>query len=347
MKMKMRDIVLASSAIVSCLAMSNLAQAASCESLAGLPLDHATVTAATSVPAGTFTPPTLPGSTTPPAPIPNLPAFCRVQITSSPTSDSSIGIEVWLPANWNGKYLQSGNGGFAGAVPYTSLARFIQRGYAAAGTDDGHAAGGTDASWPLGHPQKIIDFGFRALKETTDKAKAVIHAFAGDGPQYSYFAGCSDGGREALMESQRYPDDFDGIVVGDPANNWIPLLSQAVWDMQALLASAAAYIPPAKLPAVTNAALASCDAVDTVQDGVINNPRRCHFNPNQLLCTDEDNDSCLTAPQLAALTKIYSGPHNSEGQLINPGFLPGAEAYAGGWSTWITGPGHTLPPAGR
>ena len=338
--MKMRDVALASSAMMLCLAAYNPVKAASCESLASLSLDHATVTAATSVPAGAFTPPTLPGAIAPSKPIPNLPAFCRVQITSSPTSDSSIGIEVWLPENWNGKYLQSGNGGFAGVVPYTSLAVDIQRGYAAAGTDDGHADPiNTDASWALGHPQKIIDFGFRALKETTDKAKAVIRAFAGSGPQYSYFAGCSDGGREALMESQRYPDDFDGIVVGDPANNWIPLLSQAIWDMQALLATSDSYIPPAKLPAITNAALAACDAADGVQDGVIGKPRQCDFNPDELLCTAGDSNSCLTAPQLAALKKIYYGPQNSEGQTINPGFLPGAEAYAGGWSTWITGPG--------
>jgi feruloyl esterase len=338
--MRIRDLALTTSAIALCLAVNNQVKAANCESLANLSLDQATMDAVTSVPAGTFTPPTLPGATTAPAPISNLPAFCRVQITSRPTSDSAIGIEVWLPENWNGKYLQSGNGGFAGTVPYTALARNIQRGYAAAGTDDGHADPvGTDASWALGHPQKIIDFGFRALKETTDKAKAVIKAFAGAGPQYSYFAGCSDGGREALMEGQRYPNDFDGIVVGDPANNWIPLLSQHIWDTQALLASTASYIPAAKLPAITNAALAACDAADGVQDSVINKPRQCHFNPDELLCTGEDNNSCLTAPQLTALKKIYYGPHNSEGQTINPGFLPGAEAYAGGWSSWITGPG--------
>lgn len=342
--MKLCDAALASSAIALCLVVHNQARAASCESLANLSLDHATVTSATSVPAGTFTPPTLSGAVTPPSPIPNLPAFCRVQITSSPTSDSSIGIEVWLPESWNGKYLQAGNGGFAGVVPYSSLARAIQRGYAAAGTDDGHSDPvNTDASWALGHPQKVIDFGFRALKETTDKAKAVIKAFAGTGPQYSYFAGCSDGGREALMEGQRYPNDFDGIVVGDPANNWIPLLSQGIWDMQALLASAASYIPAAKLPAITNAALAACDAADGVQDGVIGKPRQCHFNPDQLLCTGQDDNSCLTEPQLAALKKIYYGPHDSAGRPINPGFLPGAEAYAGGWSVWINGPG---PDAG-
>jgi hypothetical protein len=338
--MKFRDVALASTALLLCLAANNTSLAASCESLVSLSLDHATVTAATSVPAGTFTPPTLPGATTPAAPIPKLPAFCRVQITSSPTSDSSIGIEVWLPANWNGKYLQSGNGGFAGNVPYTSLATGIQRGYAAAGTDDGHSDPvGTDASWALGHPQKIIDFGYRALKETTDNAKAVIKAFAGDAPQFSYFAGCSDGGREALMESQRYPDDFDGIVVGDPANNWIPLLSQHVWDMQGQLASSGSYIPPAKLPAITNAALAACDGLDGVLDGVINKPRQCHFDPSELLCSGADSDSCLTAAQLAAVKHVYTGPHNSAGQTVNPGFLPGAEAYAGGWPTWITGPG--------
>jgi Tannase and feruloyl esterase len=340
-QMTIRDVALASSAMLVCLAANHTVLAASCESLAsGVTLQNATVNAATSVPAGTFTPPTLPGATTSPAPITGLPGFCRVQITSHPTSDSAIGIEVWLPDGWNGKYLQVGNGGFAGNIPYSALANTILRGYAAAGTDDGHVDPvNTDASWALGHPEKIIDFGYRALKETTDKAKAVIKAFAGEAPGYSYFAGCSDGGREALMESQRYPDDFDGIVVGDPANNWIPLLSQAVWDVQAQLATPDSYIPPAKLPAVTNAALAACDGADGVVDGVIGRPGQCHFNPSQLLCTAGDNDNCLTEPQLAALRSIYRGPHTSAGQRVNPGFLPGAEAYPGGWSDWITGPG--------
>jgi len=337
--MMIRATALASSAIYLCLSFNNISHAQGCEGLAGsLSLDHATVDAASSVPVGTFTPPTLPGATTAPVPIPGLPAFCRVQITARPTSDSEIGIEVWLPEGWNGKYLQAGNGGFAGNIPYSSLANAIKRGYAAAGTNDGHINPvGTDASWALGHPQKIIDFGYRALKETTDKAKTVIKAYAGDAPQYSYFAGCSDGGREALMETQRYPNDFDGIVVGDPANNWVPLLSQHVWDIQALTASSESYISQAKLQTVTDAALAQCDGADGVKDGVIGYPRQCHFNLNALLCTDGDNGSCLTAPQVTALQRIYRGPHNSEGQLINPGFLPGAEAYAGGWSTWITG----------
>nr|WP_294517818.1 tannase/feruloyl esterase family alpha/beta hydrolase [uncultured Rhodopila sp.] len=339
--MSIRAAALASSAMLLCFVANHTARAAGCESLAtSLTLDHATVDAATSIPAGSFTPPTLPGATTSPTPITGLPAFCRVQITSRPTSDSEIEIEVWLPTDWNGKYLQVGNGGFAGNVPYSALGNGILRGYAVAGTNDGHVDPvNTDASWALGHPQKIIDFGYRSLKETTDKAKTVIKAYAGNAPQYSYFAGCSDGGREALMESQRYPEDFDGIVVGDPANNWIPLLAQHVWDMQALLVSTGSYIPLGKLTTITNAALAACDAEDGVADGVIGKPRQCHFNPNELLCTAGENTDCLTPPQLAAVKRIYAGPHNSEGQSVNPGFLPGAEAYAGGWSAWITGPG--------
>jgi hypothetical protein len=124
------------------------------------------------------------------------------------------------------------------------------------------------------------------------------------------------------MESQRYLDDFDGIVVGDPANDQVGLLTQFIWDSQALLATSDSYIPPAKLPAITNAALAACDAADGVQDGVISNPRRCHFNPDDLLCTGGDNDSCLTAPQLAALKKIYYGPHNSAVKRSTQAFFP-------------------------
>jgi hypothetical protein len=215
--MKIRDMAMMSSAIALCLFASHQARAAGCENLTSLTLNNATVTAATSVPAGTFTPPAAPGQTTPPTPIANLPAFCRVQVTSTPTTDSSIGIEVWVPANWNGKYLQVGNGGFAGAVPYSALGTAIQRGYAAAGTDDGHSDPvNTDASWALNHPQKIIDFGYRSTHLTAVAAKEVIQAFYGDRPKYSYFEGCSQGGQEALMEAQRFPDDYDGIVSGDP-----------------------------------------------------------------------------------------------------------------------------------
>ncbi|HEY4769365.1 MAG TPA: tannase/feruloyl esterase family alpha/beta hydrolase, partial [Myxococcales bacterium] len=182
-------VVLAAPFIV--LLASAPARAASCTSLTSLALPHATVTLAQSVPAGSFTAPDGQVLT-------GLPAFCRVAVVSRPSPDSQIGLEVWLPASaWNGRYHQSGNGGFAGAVPFGSLADALRGNYAAAGTDDGHV-GGT-ATFAPGHHQKVIDFGFRALKETTDKAKAVIAAFYGNGPARSYFVGCSDGGREALM----------------------------------------------------------------------------------------------------------------------------------------------------
>ncbi|MGZ6123651.1 MAG: tannase/feruloyl esterase family alpha/beta hydrolase [Myxococcales bacterium] len=305
--------------------------AATCSSLTALSLPHATVTLAQSVPAGSFTAPS--GQT-----FTNLPAFCRVAVVSTPSPDSHIGIEVWLPASgWNGRYQQSGNGGFAGAVPFGSLAGALAAGYAAAGTDDGHT-GGT-ATFAPGHHQQVIDFGFRALKETTDSAKAVIAAFYGSRPARSYFVGCSDGGREALMEAQRFPEDFDGISAGAPANDWTHLFTGFIWNEQALFANPASTVGAQKLPAIQAAALAQCDALDGIKDGLLNDPRRCRFDPAVIQCTGAETDNCLTAAQVAAVRKIYAGPRNPRtGQQIFPGYEAGAEAAAGGWSAWITGP---------
>jgi feruloyl esterase len=309
--------------------------AASCESLLSLSLPHTTISLAQSVPPGTFTPPVG-------APLTGLPAFCRVVGASHPTSDSNIGFEVWIPsgADWNVKYLQVGNGGFAGSIPYGALANALRRGYATAGTDDGHVAGGTNATWALGHPEKIIDFGYRALKETTDSAKAIIAALTATHPHRSYFFGCSDGGREALMEAQRFPGDFDGIIAGAPANFWTHLLAAGAWTQQALLETPQSYIPPAKLPAVQAAALAACDLVeDGVQDSIVADPRDCHFDPTVLQCTGADSNACLTGPQVTALKKIYAGPHNPRtGELIHPGYEAGAEAPAASFTAWETGP---------
>src|SRR5438552_8805079 len=208
--------------VSSCSVVVSAASAAAqtCESVAAIALPHATVTAAQSITSSSFTPP---GST---IALTGLPPFCRVAVTSTPTSDSIIKLEVWIPlgAGWNGKYQQLGCGGFCGSIGYGGLATAVQRGYASAATDDGSQALGS-GSFALGHPEKIVDFGYRALKETTDKAKAVIAAFTGQPPHHSYFAGCSDGGREALMEAQRYPEDFDGIIVGAPANAWTHLFA--------------------------------------------------------------------------------------------------------------------------
>jgi len=325
-------VTLAALAVAVCIALPCAARAAQpCEALTKLELPDTSITSAESVAAGSFTPPV--GK----AP-PNMPAFCRVIGVIKPSSDSNIRFEVWMPAsNWNGKFQGAGNGGFAGAIGYDQLENAVVHNYATAATDTGHHAEGTDASWALDHPEKIADFGYRAIHETAVKAKAILHAFYGEEPKRSYFSSCSNGGRQALMEAQRYPEDYDGIIAGAPANYWTHLLANAAWDNLALLGDQDSFIPAKNLPAIQAAALAACDALDGVKDGVIEDPSRCHFDPGVLLCTAAESDSCLTAPQVAALKKLYAGGRNSHGQIF-PGYAPGGEAEFGGWAVWITGP---------
>lgn len=308
-----------------------------CENLAALTLANGTITSATSVPAGTYKPPSDPSQ---PPPRADLPAFCRVDGIAKPTSDSEIKFEVWLPASgWNGKFEQVGNGGFAGNIPLNAMAEPLLRGYATAGTDDGHV-GGRDVTWAIGHPEKVIDFGYRAVHETSVQAKAIIREFYGKDPAQSYFVGCSDGGREALMEAQRFPADFHGIVAGAPANYWTHLMFRGLLDERALHDDPASYIPPSKLLVLQNAALAACDALDGVKDGLIQNPKLCQFNPAVIQCKGADGPECLTASQVEAARKIY-GPakHSQTGAQISPGFSPGTEAVPENWQTWITGAG--------
>ena len=307
----------------------------SCESLSSLKLPQTTITTAVSVPAGKFQ---RPGAQPANRAASNLPAFCRVTGVIRPTRDSDIRFEVWMPSeNWNGKFNGVGNGGFAGSISYGGLAAALRAGFAAASTDTGHEAGGTDARWALGHPEKIIDFGYRAIHLTAVTGKAIVQSFYGTAPRRSYFASCSNGGRQALMEAQRFPGDYNGIIAGAPANYWTHLLTDAIWNIQATLKNPASYIPPDKLPAISHAVLAACDAKDSVKDGILNDPRQCNFNPDTLLCKGSDSASCLTAPQVAALKKIYAGPSDHEGRKVFPGFLPGAEIGPGGWAPWITG----------
>ncbi len=305
--------------------------AQSCDSLIRLALPRATVKRAESETAGSFAPPA--GKA-----IPHLPAFCRVVGVITPSSDSIIQFELWMPASrWNGKFQGIGNGGFAGSIEYEPMAAAVQRGYATAATDTGHQADGTDAGWALGHPEKIVDYGHRAIHEMTENAKTILSAFYGDSPARSYFSSCSNGGRQALMEAQRYPDDYDGIIAGAPANYWTHLLANAAWDVLALLGEKDSYIPAKKLPAIQAAALAACDANDGVKDGVIEDPSHCHFNPSVLQCAGAEADTCLSAPQVIALKKVYAGGHVSSGKALFPGYAPGGEAESGGWQLWITG----------
>jgi feruloyl esterase len=260
---------------------------------------------------------------------------CRVSVTSRPTKDSEIGIEVWLPvgAAWNGKFVQVGNGGFAGSIP-GQLRMLAARGYATAGTDDGHKAPGTSAAWALGHPEKLVDFGWRALKETTDISKALIAAQKGGGLKQSYFYGCSDGGREALMEAQRFPKDFDGIVAGAPANYMSLLFGNGAAQQQGL-ARPGGYLGKAQLELLQGAATRQCAEGGTY----IRDPMSCRFDPGALQCKSGQTDGCLTAPQVAAARAIYDGRRDPRtGKVKLPGVSPGAEAYPGSWPAWITGP---------
>jgi hypothetical protein len=261
--------------------------------------------------------------------------YCRVLGSAHPTPDSDIRFEVVIPQNWNGRYLQVGNGGFAGVIPERAMLAPLAQGYAVAGTDDGHEdTVNTDAGWGLNHPEKVIDFGYRALKETTDAAKAIITANKGASPHYSYFQGCSDGGREALMEAQRYPTDFNGIIAGDPANHWTHLLVGAAWGYQALTASPGSFLALDKLKLVEAAALKQCGD----EDGVIEDPQTCRFRPESLRCKSGDAPDCLTDGQVAALRKIYDGPRNPRtGEKLISGFSPGGEGEDNGWGRWIIG----------
>ncbi len=312
-----------------------------CGSLVGTRLADAVVTAATDVAAGVFTPPAdgLPG-----APM-ALPAYCRVQGTARPTADSEIKFEVWLPAaaTWNGKFQQAGNGGYAGSIPASSLANGLKRGFAVAGTDDGHT--GMSPVFAVGHPEKVVDFGHRAVHLTAVHAKALVAAFYGKAASRSYFVGCSDGGREALMEAQRYPADFDGIIAGAPANNWTRLLTSGVWNWTALNETPGSAIPVAKLGLIQRAAAAACDRLDRVADGLIEDSRICRFDPAPLQCAGADGADCLTAAQMTALRKIYQGPRNPRtGEQIYAGAVPGTEAIIGNWHLWVVAsPAQPLP----
>ena len=304
-----------------------------CGALKGLSLPHATVTSAEDMaqyPAAADVDPKGP----PPVKTP----FCRVQITATPTPDSDIRIELWIPSGsgWNGRYLQVGNGGFAGKIPYYSLMGGLRKGYAVAGTDDGHQSPKDDDStygaWAKGHPEKVVDFGWRALKQTTDLSKVVLAAYAAP-PKFSYFNGCSDGGREALMEAQRFPTDFDGVVAGDPANDWTHLQAAGAIGQQVMFRSKASVVGISKLPALQAAARAAC----ADETGVIENPLTCHFDPKVIQCKGAETDQCLTKAQVITVRALLSGTRDKKGRLIMPGLEPGAEAGKNGWGAWVLG----------
>jgi feruloyl esterase len=307
--------------------------ASSCESLSSLKLSNTTVTMAQPVVAGGFSPPAGAGGGG--QAYRTLPAFCRVALTIKPSSDSDIKAEVWLPAaGWNGKYQAVGNGGWAGSITYAAMARALREGYATSSTDTGHTGG--SASFALGHPEKLIDYAYRAVHEMTVKSKAIATAFYGTDAKRSYFNGCSTGGRQALVAAQRFPNDFDGIVAGAAANPKTHLDAWRVWMSQAMFKDQSSFIPPEKHPVIHQAVLNACDGLDGVKDGLIENPTRCRFDPAVLACRGADGPNCLTSAQLEAAKVVMSPLKNPRtGELIFPGFEPGTEL---GWTRMLSGP---------
>ncbi|WP_137894808.1 tannase/feruloyl esterase family alpha/beta hydrolase [Ramlibacter sp. 2FC] len=299
-----------------------------CESLIGKTLDGGgVVNTAEEIPAGSYTPPNL--APYEPSPLTSLPAFCRVTVTKQTSPDSSVDVEVWLPkANWNGRFLGTGNGGPAGAITYyTGLREGLIRGFAVANSDLGTAR---DITTREGHPEKWKDFGYRATREMTLAGKSIVNAYYQTSPRYSYFQGCSTGGQEALTHAQRYPTDYNGIIVGAPGNNRTHLNMSFIWNHKALTAPGAT-LTPGKAKMVQSKSVAACVGKDggSPTDTFLTDPRQCNFDPKTLpVCAPgADGDDCLTAPQLAAVEKWYAGPTNPRtGERILSGVPFGSEA---------------------
>jgi feruloyl esterase len=315
-----------------------------CASLLSLRLPDTTITRAARVAAGMFVPP---GSIqAPPAdagitPVPfkDLPEFCWVSAIVQPTNDSEIGFDLWIPASsWNHKFIGIGNGGFGGLIPYATMSSPLARGYATASTDTGHQwTGQQTMRFVLGHPEKLIDFGFRAVHEMTVKAKQVIAAYYGQAPRLSYWSGCSTGGRQGLMEAQRFPADYDGIVAGNPVSAFTHLQAAHLMKRLALDKNPAGFLPPPKLALLHDAVLKQCDANDGVVDRVLEDPRDCRFDPETLACSGEDHSDCLTAPQIDVVRTFYSPTMNPR---TNAEIFPPLER--GSELGWSVGVGHMV-----
>lgn len=306
--------------------------ASACGRLSAIVLPDTTITAAEVVSGPSFTPP---GGR---RPLSDLPAFCRVAGIATP----AVRFETWLPlSGWNHKFQGVGNGANAGSISYDAMATALRRGYATASTDTGHATtNARDASWALGRPDLMLDFAHRALHVTTTHAKAIAREFYGEPAAKSYYVGCSTGGRQGLMEAQRYPDDYDGVIAGAPAANWTRFQTGGhLWAVIATNKDPESYIPASTLPIIERAVNAACDAKDGLRDNILNDPRQCAFDARELVCpSGRDPSACLTEKQATAVNHIWNGVRDAQGELIYPPYMRGAEA-AGGWASYTTGNG--------
>jgi len=301
------------------------AVAASCESVASLNMPNVKVTSAAEVAAGAFTPPG--GGRGGGAAFASLPPFCRVAATLTPSSDSDIKIEVWLPTSgWNGKFQGVGNGAWTGSIAYPAMAEALRRGYAVSSTDTGHVGG--SASFGMGHPEKVTDFAYRSEHEMTVTGKAVVNAFYASAPKFSYWVGCSAGGRQAMKAAQMFPNDYDGIIAGSPGLDWSGRTAQAVRIAQALQKEEARFTP-AKAQVLHTAVVNACDALDGLKDGLIENPAACKFDPAVLVCKGGEEPACLTQAQVDTAKLIYSPIVDAKTKREIPGLAPGSEL---GWT---------------
>jgi feruloyl esterase len=314
-----------------CLFAVTAAQGADCQKLAGLELADAKISSAQAVVGGVFNEDTAIGRAG--RTYKDLPPFCRVRGVATPVPGSEIEFEVWLPqGDWSRRLHMVGNGAYSSNIYYAQMASRLRAADVAVATNTGHK--GSDLSFAIGHPQRIVDFAHRAVHESVVAAKAVAKAYYGTDPTHSYFSGCSTGGYQALSEVQRYPRDFDGVIAGDPGNNRSHLNLAFLWNFLANHPAGnndAPLLDVSKLLLINQAAIRTCDSADGVTDGVINDPRRCHFKLQSLQCKHGDGTDCLTAAQVAAAEKIYRGPRDARsGAQIYPGYPFGSEGVVAG-----------------
>jgi len=260
------------------------------------------------------------------------PEYCRVDGHVA-TPGNTVSFRLGLPASWNGKFYFAGVGGFAGTIG--TLTPGLEKGYASASTDTGHQGAVTDASWALNNPAKRIDFAYRGTHVTAVATKALSEAYYGSAPRHAYFDGCSNGGRQALLEAQRYPDDFDGIIAGDPSFGTLGQLRRTM-VYQTLLSSPDHFVSAAKITLLANAVMNQCDVLDGLKDGVITDPRACTFRPETLKCAGADGPTCLTSGELETITRFH-GDLKGPGSRVLVRFPLGYEDGATGWQSWVTG----------
>jgi feruloyl esterase len=313
-------------------------------------MQDGTIRLVQAVGAGSFTLPTS-GETLPPAQrerlaqvFEKLPAFCRVDIEFKPAPQSDIRVEVWMPESaWNGRPLGVGNGGWGGVINYSGLAQGVMQGFAAASTDMGTAGFSAPdrTTWKiLESDDRLVDFGSRATHLMTVAAKLLIQSFYGSSPHFSYWNGCSTGGKQGLAEAQRYPLDYNGIVEGDPASYFTHLMFSLQWYGAAARSVSASPMPASKFSALHQAVLKACDSSDGVADGIVSDPEHCNFDPRTIACKADDAPDCLTPAELKMVTAIYECAFNPRtGEQIFPGEEPGSEL---GWVGMLHVPGPTL-----